>query len=169
LLKGIRIIAAAVLFLLVIPLALWALGRRLDPFLFPSLSMEPVYMLGVPILIAGAAISVASIWQLNRLGSGMPWGDVAADAQSSKLVTGGLYRYSRNPMLFGFGLFIMGIGVYTGSITMAFLLSALVVALVSAWIRKREEPKLAERFGDEYIAYADRTSFLIPMPPRKRS
>jgi protein-S-isoprenylcysteine O-methyltransferase Ste14 len=165
----VRVAGAGALFLLLIPLGLWALGSKLDPLLFPSLSLDPVHLMGAPILIVGAAISIASILQLNRLGSGMPWGDVAAGDQSSKLVSGGLYRYSRNPMLFGFGLFVMGIGICTASVTMAFLLSALVVALVSVWIRRLEEPKLAERFGAEYDDYRKRTSFLVPLPQKKRS
>lgn len=167
LLKEVRIIAAAALFLFVIPVGLWLLGKRLDPFLFPSLSLEPIHLLGIPILLAGLAIGVTSIWQLHRFGSGMPWGDVADDAQSSRLVTRGLYSYSRNPMLFGFGLFVLGMGLYCGSCTTAFVFSSLVVALVSAWIRKLEEPKLVERFGQEYIAYRERTPFLVPRPPRK--
>jgi protein-S-isoprenylcysteine O-methyltransferase Ste14 len=167
--KLVRVVGAGALFLFLIPLGLWALGSKLDPLLFASQWLDPVRLLGVPMLMAGAAISIASILQLNRLGSGMPWGDVAADDQSSKLATGGLYRYSRNPMLFGFGLFVMGIGICTASVTMAFLLSTFVVALVSIWIRRLEEQKLAERFGAEYHDYRKRTSFLIPLPQKKRS
>ena len=163
----IRIVAAAALFLFAIPAALWYIGRSLDPYLFPSLSLAGIWILGVPILLAGLLIGVTSIWQLYSLGSGMPWGDISSDSQSSRLVTRGLYKYTRNPMLFGFGLFILGTGISCGSFTMAFVLSALLVALVSVWIRMKEETMLLKRFGQEYLEYRRKTSFLIPWIPGK--
>jgi protein-S-isoprenylcysteine O-methyltransferase Ste14 len=122
---------------------------------------------GVPIFLAGFLLSIASIWQLHSYGSGMPWGDVAQKSQSSRLVTTGLYNYTRNPMLLGYGLFISGVSLYHRSFTTAFMLSTLFVALVSFWLKKKEEPMLVKRFGQEYIKYRERTPFIIPRIPRR--
>jgi len=165
--QKIRIAAAAGLFLFVIPATLAHIGRSIDHYLFPSLSLGGAWLLGVPVIMAGFLASTTSISQLYTYGAGMPWGDISSDAQSSKMVTGGIYRYSRNPMLFGFGLFILGAGIFCESFTMAFILSVLLVDLVSIWIKKREEPMLLKRFGREYSEYRRRTSFLIPWKPRE--
>ncbi len=162
-----RLPAAAALFLFVIPKTLLYVGRGLDALIFPNLTLQPIHLAGAPVCLAGFLVSVASIWQLYSYGSGMPWGDVAEDSQSSRLVTEGLYSYTRNPMLLGFGVFIMGVGLYYGSFSMAFVLSTAVVALVSLWIKKKEEPELVKRFGQDYIRYRERTPFVIPRIPRK--
>ncbi len=163
-----RLLAASALFLFVIPKALLYIGRSLDAHILPSSTLQPMHLAGAPVFLAGFLLSITSIWQLYSYGSGMPWGDVADDSQSSKLVTEGLYSYTRNPMLLGYGLFILGAGLYYGSFTTAFILSTLLVAVVSLWIKNREEPELVKRFGQDYIRYRDRTSFIIPRTPRKK-
>jgi len=163
-----RLLAAAALFLFVIPKILLYVGESLDLYVIPASTLQPIHLAGVPVLLAGFLLSVASIWQLYSLGSGMPWGDVAEDSQSSRLVTGGLYRYTRNPMLLGYGLFMMGVGLIYGSFTTAFILPTLLVAAVSLWIKRKEEPELVKRFGQEYIIYRDETPFIIPRNPGKR-
>jgi protein-S-isoprenylcysteine O-methyltransferase Ste14 len=163
-----RLIAAAALFLFVIPETLLYVGESLDAHVLPPSTLQPMHLAGIPVLLAGFLLSVASIWQLYSHGSGMPWGDIAEDSQSSKLVTEGLYRYTRNPMLLGYGLFITGAGLYCGSFTTAFILSTLLVALVSLWIKNKEEPELVNRFGQEYIKYRDETPFIIPRNPRNK-
>jgi protein-S-isoprenylcysteine O-methyltransferase Ste14 len=162
-----RLLAAAALFLFVIPKTLLYIGGSLDAHMVPYSTLQPIHLAGAPVLLAGFLLSVASIWQLYSLGSGMPWGDIAEDSQSSRLVTGGLYRYTRNPMLLGYGLFIMGVGVLYGSFTTAFILSTLLVAAVSLWIKRKEEPELVKRFGQEYVRYVERTPFIIPRITRK--
>ena len=162
-----RLLAAAALFPFVIPKTLLYVGRSLDAHMVPSLTLQPIHLAGVPVFLAGFLLSVTSIWQLYSYGLGMPWGDVVDDSQSSRLVTVGLYSYTRNPMLLGYGLFIMGVGLYYESFAMAFVLSTAVVALVSLWIKNREEPELVKRFGQDYIKYRERTPFIVPRIPRE--
>lgn len=162
-----RLPAAAALFLFVIPKTLLYVGRSLDAYVFPPSTLQPISLAGAPVFLVGFLVSVTSIWQLYSYGLGMPWGDVAEDSQSSRLVTEGLYSYTRNPMLLGYGLFISGVGLYYGSFTTAFILSTFVVALVSLWIKNKEEPELVNRFGQDYIRYRERTPFVIPRIPRK--
>lgn len=168
-LKVVKIIIAAILFPVLIPGILLLLGQRLDSILF-SLTLYPIFnIVGVFIIVIGFLLSLASIWQLHRLGSGMPWGDVSPDDQSSNLVTDGVYKHSRNPMLLGFGLYLMGVGLFFGSFSTAFLFSFLVIVLVSFWIKLIEEPKLVKRFGKEYVEYREKTPFLIPEINSKRN
>jgi len=163
-----RLLAAAALFMFVIPKTLLCVGRSLDAHMLPSSTLQPIHLAGAAVSSVGFLVSVASIWQLYAYGSGMPWGDVAEDSQSSRLVTKGLYGYTRNPMLLGYGLFVMGAGLYYESVTTAFILPTLLVAVVSLWIKKKEEPELVKRFGQEYINYRDSTPFIVPRMHRKK-
>ena len=72
-------------------------------------------------------------------------------------------------MLLGFDLYIMGIGLFFGSFSTAFLFSSFVLFLVSFWIKLIEEPKLERRFGNQYLEYREKTPFLIPRVPAKRN
>jgi protein-S-isoprenylcysteine O-methyltransferase Ste14 len=165
--KIVRALIAMLFFLLILPFASLNVGRIVDPYIFPQSIQQPFLIVGVPVLIAGFLFSMASIWQLYSLGKGMPWGDIVEDCQSSHLVTSGLYRYTRNPMLFGTWLLLCGFGICFGSPTMALLISTTLVVLVSIWIERLEEPELVKRFGQEYLDYNERTSFIIPRTPRR--
>jgi protein-S-isoprenylcysteine O-methyltransferase Ste14 len=164
--KVVRTLMAAALFLVVIPLGSLYVGRVIDALIIPPSFQLPA-ILGVPIAFTGFVLSIASIWQLYSIGKGMPWGDVAADEQSSKLITVGLYRYTRNPMLLGTWVLLCGAGLALGSPSMAFLLSTLFVFLVSVWVKVKEEPEMVKRFGQEYVEYRARTPFMVPRAPRR--
>lgn len=72
---------------------------------------------------------------------------VSSDDQSSSLVIDGFYKYSRNPMLLGFGLYVMGFELFFGSFSTSFLFYFLVVVIVSLWIKLIEEPEFGNRFS----------------------
>lgn len=77
----------------------------------------------------------------------------------TKLITHGIYKYSRNPAFVGFyfmfiGLFLM----YPNSLTLIILfLNILAIHLLIL----QEEKHLKLMFGDEYIQYCNRTSRYI--------
>jgi len=91
---------------------------------------------------------------------------VDPEAQSSKLVTRGLYRYTRNPMIFGTFCLLMGFGFVVQSVTALTLFPSMLLAMLYIWVKNREEPALEKRFGQEYIAYKRNTPFLFPRPWR---
>lgn len=74
---------------------------------------------------------------------------------TSRLITTGLYAYSRNPIYAAFCLLNIGIGCYLNSlwITLSFLPSALAVYYIA--IRK-EEAYLTLKFGTQYLGYKDK-------------
>lgn len=78
------------------------------------------------------------------------------DARSAaKLVTSGLYRFSRNPMYLGFVLILIGWGV---SLANVFALLAVVgfVKYLTRFQIEPEERALQDVFGDGYIDYKQR-------------
>ena len=74
---------------------------------------------------------------------------------SSAIVTGGIYRVSRNPMYLGFLLVLAGWGVYLSNAGTALLLPAFVAYLTRYQI-KPEERALLAKFGTEYAQYMSR-------------
>jgi len=74
------------------------------------------------------------------------------------LVTAGPYRWCRHPLYLSFVVIIVGFDLMFGSLLG--LLSTLFLALPSTIYRARlEEKALADRFGEEWEAYRERTRF----------
>lgn len=71
------------------------------------------------------------------------------------LVTGGIYRHTRNPMYLGMLLVLAGWGAWLGNAA-AWLGLPLSMWLITALQIRPEERILAERFGDGYLRYAAR-------------
>jgi protein-S-isoprenylcysteine O-methyltransferase Ste14 len=69
-----------------------------------------------------------------------------------KVVTSGIYAYSRNPIYIGWFLFIAGMGIRKASWLVLAIAVAMIVLLVWAVILE-EEKYLESRFGEEYLRY----------------
>ncbi len=72
--------------------------------------------------------------------------------QTSQLVTGGIYQYTRNPMYLGMALVLLAIALYMADVS-AFLGVALFVRFIGRYQIEPEESMLLEKFGDEFAAY----------------
>jgi len=79
-----------------------------------------------------------------------PYGD------ASQLVTGGPYRYIRNPMYLGLLLLLIAIGLWLQSLS-ALLLSPFFVFVINRCNILPEEQRLLRRFGETYRDYQQRT------------
>lgn len=74
---------------------------------------------------------------------------------ASTLVVTGPFRVSRNPIYLGFGLMLMGLATSLGSSAPWAAWAAWVFAINHLFI-EREEAMLAETFGADFTAYAQR-------------
>ena len=159
-----KAIPVALLFGILLPIGVIVLGRYTDRILnlspFPSSPFNQI--LGIVILLLGYIFGLGSIYQLYQAGLGLPWGDMDETAQSTKLVTTGLYRYTRNPMIFGTLCLIAGYGCIAQSITGMILFPTLFIIILYIWVKYREDPALEERFGKDYVDYKKNTPFLFP-------
>ena len=74
----------------------------------------------------------------------------------NKLVTSGIYKYSRNPMYLGLLIIVISSSIFYLNIY-----SILTPLFFYIWINrfqiKREEIFLTEKFGEEYLSYKNRT------------
>jgi protein-S-isoprenylcysteine O-methyltransferase Ste14 len=72
--------------------------------------------------------------------------------KTSRLVTGGIYRWSRNPMYLGLTLLLIGWAIDLGSLSPLLVPPLFVLVLTRVQILP-EERILRERFGDGYESY----------------
>src|SRR5262249_42135714 len=108
----------------------------------------PVRVLGVLLIVAGAAVLVHAFARFALEGVGTP----APVAPTRELVVGGLYGYVRNPMYLAVVSIIAGQALALGQPGLL-VYAAAVAAAMWAFVRWYEEPTLRRQFGAEYDAY----------------
>jgi protein-S-isoprenylcysteine O-methyltransferase Ste14 len=152
------------LIFLLVPFGTYFLGRWLDfVFYLPPFPPFPFNIIsGISVMVGGATIGIKATRQLRFSGEGLPWGEAESESQSSVLLTNGIYAYSRNPMTFGYTLLPLGMGLLFRSLGMMVFIPLIVLGVQLVIIKKREEPNLEKRFGDEYLTYKKKTPFLVP-------
>ena len=142
-------------------LGFW-LDRTFNLQRFPPFPLN--LLIGSFVFIVGLGIGIKSTRLLYLLGEGLPWGGVNVEDRTNRLVTTGLYAYTRNPMLLGYSMLPLGMGLMFQSIGMATLMPVVVLIINVILVKTREERRLGESFGEEYYEYKKRTPFLFPRP-----
>jgi protein-S-isoprenylcysteine O-methyltransferase Ste14 len=131
--------------LLVVAFELWLNhGRlRLEPWALPLLAWGYLQY------------RLAGRYRL-RLGGGGP----GMETPPERLVTSGPFALCRNPMYLGHLIFLAGLALSLGSWAGAAL--ALGTAVWLQFRVRRDERRLAERFGEPYLQYRSRVKRWIP-------
>jgi len=80
----------------------------------------------------------------------------------SKLVTTGIYRWSRNPQFIGCLFYLFGIAL-AGRSGFAFVLTGAAVIVIGLYTARLEEPYLERLYGEEYRLYKSRVGRWISM------
>jgi len=133
----------------------------LDPWLQFQTFLNPAarILLGGCLIVPGMIFLFWSIKAQREIGRGTPMPLQA----TQKLVVQKPYLYSRNPLFFGLIKLFFGISVLLGSISSVLMVMVFTV-IILLYVKLLEEKELEKRFGDEYLAYKQRTPFLIPIP-----
>ena len=129
-----------------------ALGLLLDRLL-PAyvltvlLSLDQRLAIGGVVMAAGFALALPAVFAFGRARTHVePWKPTAA------LVTGGIYRYLRNPMYVGATLLLAGFAVlFASDWTLVMTIGFAIV--VHFGVVKREERYLEGKFGNDYRDY----------------
>jgi protein-S-isoprenylcysteine O-methyltransferase Ste14 len=116
---------------------------------------EAMRWTGVALFVAGGVLRIWPVFVLGRRFSGL-----VAIQPGHTLVTTGIYRVIRNPSYLGLLVNSLGWGLAFRS-GVGVLLTALTIPPLVARMRA-EEALLLSEFGDEYDAYRNRTSRLVP-------
>jgi protein-S-isoprenylcysteine O-methyltransferase Ste14 len=121
-------------------------------FLAPvaQLVHAPYTYLGLALLVAGFATIVGTAVAFHRAGT-----TIKPFEQSSVLITGGLYRITRNPIYVSMVVALVGLAVFLGSASPVLVVPAFAYLVDRRFIRP-EETMLEQTFGAEYAAYKKR-------------
>lgn len=76
-------------------------------------------------------------------------------AQPEVLVTGGVYRFTRNPMYLGVTIVLLGLAIWIATWA-AFLMAPVFLLVMRVAFVPREEGRLEARFGQAYLDYKAR-------------
>ena len=129
----------------------------------PIIDVAGLQWFGGTIAAAGLILVLAA--QSNM---GASWRIGVDQAETTELVTGGLFSLTRNPIFLGMLAFWFGIALMTPNV---WSIAAFVIAFVAVEIQVRnvEEPYLRRVHGSVYLAYAGRTGRLVPGLGRLRT
>ena len=106
--------------------------------------------LGPLVIVSGFQVGLLGFREVRRAGS-----NVDPHRPVTAIVTGGPYRFTRNPMYLGLTLMYVGISALANALS-PILLLPVVQRLMRRGVIEREERYLERKFGDEYLEYKGR-------------
>ena len=121
-------------------------------FLCPVLLSPPTpwRILGAVLAVTAATIALSARGQMVKAGT-----NVRPDLPSTAIVTGGPYRFTRNPMYLSLCLLNLGIGLMLRDLVPV-LLTLVLAAVFQMGMIAREERYLEAKFGEVYSCYRHR-------------
>jgi len=112
--------------------------------------VEPWHWLGAILVAAGLLMTALSARRFVRSHTGLiPF------TPATTLVTGGFYRFTRNPMYLGMLIILVGMAIYLGSFTPWILPPAFWLVIRQRFVIP-EEAFLRDALGQPYIEYCQR-------------
>ena len=134
---------------LLIAATMWHLSSY-EPAL--SLSAEMSEILILFLVIVGVSFDVCGLLAFRQLKTTI---NPMSPNKTSALVTGGIYRLSRNPMYVGLFLFLMAWAIQL-SMLWPFIGPVLFVIYITRFQITPEERVMESKFGDEYLIYKNK-------------
>lgn len=121
-------------------------GRRLH---LPRLGLESNLetMIGLAVMLIGTLVifSAAGLFVRYRTA-------IIPHKPATRLVTTGIFHWTRNPMYLGMALLYCGLAIFFDSL-LGLLLLPVVLLVIQTQVMAKEEAYLERTFGDEYRAY----------------
>jgi protein-S-isoprenylcysteine O-methyltransferase Ste14 len=122
----------------------------------PALDAAPVRAAAVALYALGVA---GTLWA--QLAMGESWRIGVDGTARTPLVSGGPFRWVRNPIYAAMAVATLGLALLVPNAASLLALVALVAA-VEIQVRRVEEPYLARVHGEAYLRYAARTGRFLP-------
>ena len=142
-----------------VPPVVWALLAIVLAWLVSSIADDALDAgwarpTAVVVAVLGVGMASAGIREFVRASTTV---DPHRIDEASALVTGGVYRLTRNPMYVGLLSLVVAAGLWFGSIVGLVVGAVFLIAVLTRFQILPEERMLAERFGDDYQAFRART------------
>ena len=117
-------------------------------FIFPNLNYikYPYNLWGVVFVVFGIALIIGAWRQFVKNNTPEKF------EKARKLVTDGLYLYSRNPMYVGKILFLIGLAWLTGN-ALSFISPLIIFIIMDRYFIPFEEKKTAADLSEKYLVY----------------
>src|SRR5512141_713947 len=115
---------------------------------------------GMTLAVAGGLLALSCVVLFVARGEGTP----APFDAPRRFVAVGPYRYMRNPMYVGAITLIVGFGLILNSPSV-FWVACAALFFSNLFVIVVEEPGLARRFGETYLAYKRATNRWVPRVP----
>ena len=123
-------------------------SKKIDLIILPTQNL-----ISFIILLIGILILITPIFKFIKSKTTI---DPIKFKKVNRLITSGIYKYSRNPMYLGLLMIVMSTSIFYLNI-----FSITTPMLFYFWINrfqiKREEIFLTEKFGKEYLSYKNKT------------
>ncbi len=107
-------------------------------------------LLGWPVIAGGFLFGLSGFREMRRAGT-----NVDPREPTTAIVTGGPYRFTRNPLYVGMTLMYCGFAARANALPAALFLP-FALHLMNHGVIEREERYLERKFGDEYLRYKGR-------------
>ena len=131
-------------------LLLSALARNAWHLSLDAESLSVLRSIGVALVVIGVATLVLAYSSMARAKT-----TIDPNVHTLKIVTSGIYAYSRNPIYLGWFVLLAGRGLMSASLLA--LLEAATMLLLLYWaVIVEEEAYLESKFGEEYLRYKKR-------------
>lgn len=139
------------------PLLVWVVfaGAMLGVArLAPTLTFKATgtFACALALAVLGAAVALAGVVAFRRARTTV---NPLTPSAAGSVVSGGIYRYTRNPMYLGFLVALAGWAAHLSNAAAALLLPAFVAYMTRFQI-KPEERALAAKFGPQFTQYMSR-------------
>jgi|TARA_B100000214_G_scaffold223541_1_gene162660 Putative protein-S-isoprenylcysteine methyltransferase len=136
------------LLVLVLVISNYFSSKKIDLILIPNQKL-----ISFIILLIGVLILITPIFKFIKSKTTI---DPIKFKKVNKLITSGIYKYSRNPMYLGLLMIVTSTSIFYLNI-----FSIITPIIFYCWINrfqiKREEIFLTEKFGNDYILYKTKT------------
>jgi protein-S-isoprenylcysteine O-methyltransferase Ste14 len=117
----------------------------------PVVELTPSFTSGFAwlLLLPGLAITLIAASGFRRAKTG-----IVPFSQSTALVTGGIYRFTRNPMYLGMAVLLAGLALKLGSLG-AWIPIPVLIAILQRQFVRNEEIFLTAIYGDAFRSYQE--------------
>ena len=136
------------LLVLILVISNYFSSKKIDLILLPNQDITSII-----IFLIGMLILINPIFKFIKSKTTI---DPIKFKKVNKLITSGIYKYSRNPMYLGLLMIVISTSIFYLNIC-----SIITPILFYCWINrfqiKREEIFLTEKFGKEYLLYKTKT------------
>jgi len=136
------------LLVLILVISNYFSSKKIDLILLPNQNL-----ISFIILLVGVLILINPILKFIKSKTTI---DPIKFKKVNKLITSGIYKYSRNPMYLGLLMIVISTSIFYLNI-FSITTPILFVCWINRFQIKREEIFLTEKFGKEYILYKTKT------------